>query len=65
MRDEKQREDANAFLDLLYTIDKILRKRNIHSDLNGRLGAFLAELLELVCESLAIGEDRGTEVYSK
>ena len=64
MRDEKQREDANAFLDLLRDRPNG-RETNIHSNLNFRLGVFLAERLELVCECLAIGLERGPEIYSE
>lgn len=64
MRDEEQREDANAFLDLLRNRPNG-RETNIHSNLNFRLGVFLAERLELVCECLAIGLERGPEIYSE
>lgn len=64
MRDEEQREDANAFLDLLCDRSNG-RETNIHSNLNFRLGVFLAERLELVCECLAIGLERGPEIYSE
>ena len=64
MRDEEQRENANAFLDLLRDRPNG-RETNIHSNLNLRLGVFLAERLELVCECLAIGLERGPEIYSE